>query len=112
MRNYILGIVTGAAVIVSLRLTSALLPREAQAQNVGSVLGAGDAGELTETVSWKTLKGAQRSANVQRVALKVPVSYGKVTGFDGQNVWFEDADGGLRNVIVTGKLLKIDRDAK
>ena len=112
MRNYVLGIVTGSAVIVSLMLVLEMRPGEAQGQNVGSILGAGDAGELTETLSWKNLKGAQRSATMQRVALKVPSSYGKVVGFDGQNVWFEDADGGLRNAIIGGKLVKIDRDAK
>lgn len=112
MRNYILGILTGISFLVSLLVVVESWRGEARAQNVGSILGAGDAGQYTETITWNNLKGASRSGTLQRQVLKVPQNYGKVAGFDDGHLWFVDAAGALRNVKVGGSLVKIEFDAK
>ncbi|MBI4603930.1 MAG: hypothetical protein HY721_18395 [Planctomycetes bacterium] len=116
MRKYVLGLLTCAVVVTC---GAPLLERPAGAagretrelrESLGSLLWVGEAGEETETVAWRGLKGAARSAPLQRLVLKVPQSYGKAVAFEDNEVWFEAEDGTLRNIVLGPRLVRIERE--
>jgi hypothetical protein len=110
MKRYVLGLVTGciAAAAVAFFLRSS----NAQAQPPGwGVRGAGEAGLVEETITFRALGGELRKQAASRVAVKVPGAYGQLTniteGAETQTLWFVDPKGVVRNVVIGRNLVAI-----
>lgn len=114
MRSYISGLATGALAALVILFALGLGRADAQ-RGASSIVGAGDAGTVEETLTWKTLEGRARKVNFQRLVLKVPEFYGvltSVTGGDNSTLWFVDKKGVLRNVIIGNQVVAVEPEGK
>ncbi|MHC4390535.1 MAG: hypothetical protein ACYS22_04360 [Planctomycetota bacterium] len=122
MRRLILGalfgaLVAGSASMVATPKTS-LWPAGAATAHAqgGLVVGAGQAGTVDDPVRWKIAKKRFQIAKATRSVVKVPEEFGRfvtVSGSrEGSVLWFEGADGSIRNVVlrVSDTLVKVDRE--
>ena len=75
------------------------------------VRGAGDAELTQEQIRWRVSQGTARSATIARHNVKVPASYGRLAHVSAHVLWFEDASGELRNVILDpDAMVRIQRE--
>src|SRR5262245_57259031 len=102
MKRYLLGTVTGfaAAALLAFFLHSV----DAQVAQPVAVSGAGEAGLVEETITYRDARGMTARLAVPRAVVKIPLEYGQLTsiteGATTQTLWFVDPQGRVRNVTI------------
>ncbi len=113
MKQFVLGIAVGAALLGVAVYVSPAPPASAQDVALGGIKGGAEAGVVDEEFEWKGSRGEERQMRLRRIVVKVPRYYGQITSISGgpdQMLWFADKDGNLRNVVIGPKLVKIQYD--
>lgn len=95
-----------AAFVLGVIVAPRLIPNARAQTSPGLAIGAGHTAVVIEEFAFRTAKGVRSSVRVQRNHLVVEPSYGRLIAIHevkGRSVlWYQAADGTLRNVILNG----------